>query len=735
VRLVPAGRRKPAPFPSKQDVLRFIEESAGRVGKREIARAFRISGQDRIALKRLIRELQDDGLLRRAGKRRVVGAGTLPTVCVVEIAEIDLDGELLARPVRWDGDEAPPQILMAPGAPGARGVAALGIGDRVLARLRRADDGGYEARAIRLLDAGPRQVLGVFEPTSDGGRIHPADRRARKSYVVAEGESLAAKPGEIVRAEALPGRRLGLPRAKITERLGAIGAPRSISLLAIHSHGIPTEFSSEALAQAATAAAPGAGDRADLRSIPLITIDGPDARDFDDAVWAEHDRDADNPGGWHAIVAIADVAHFVRPADVLDGEARERGNSVYLPDRVVPMLPEALSNGLCSLNAGEDRPCLAAHLWLSAEGKLRRHRFERGLMRSAARLTYDQVQKVADGHEDAVASALRETAIEPLYGAYKALRAARRRRGSLEIELPERRVRFAEDGSVADILPEPRFDSHRLIEELMIAANVAAAETLEAKGVLCMYRVHDQPDLAKLESLRPFLAGLGFKLSRSRAMRPENFNQILRKAADSPHAHLINMVILRAQSQAEYNPRNIGHFGLGLRRYAHFTSPIRRYADLLVHRALITGLSLGSGGLPKNAAAGFEAVATHISRTERRAALAERDAMDRYAAAYLAERVGAVLPGRIAGVTRFGLFVELDETGADGLVPASTLGHGRPRHDAERHCLTVDGRRLSLGERVAVRLADADAVSGGLVLDLVEHEGRPRPSGRRAKRS
>ena len=724
---MPAGRRKPAPFPSKQDVLRFIEESPGRVGKREIVRAFRISGEDRVALKRLIRDLQDDGLLRRAGKRRVTGAATLPAVCVVESTEIDLDGELLARPVRWDGDEAPPRILMVPGAPGARGPAPPGIGDRVLTRLRRADEGGYEGRAIRLLEAGPRQVLGVFEPTSDGGRIHPTDRRARKSYIVAAGEALAAKRGEIVRAQALPGRRLGLPRAKITERLGTIDAPRSIGLLAIHSHGIPTEFSAAALAQAEAAAAPGAAGRSDLRPLPLITIDGPDARDFDDAVWAEPDPNANNPGGWHAIVAIADVAHFVRPGDALDGEARERGNSVYLPDRVVPMLPEALSNGLCSLNAGEERPCLAAHLWLSAEGKLRRHRFERGLMRSAARLTYEQVQAVADGHEDA--EALRETAIAPLYGAYKALRAARGRRGALEIELPERRVHFAEDGSVADIRPEPRFDSHRLIEELMIAANVAAAETLEAKGGLCMYRVHDQPDLAKLESLRPFLAGLGFKLSRSRAMKPENFNQILRKAAETPHAYLINTVILRAQSQAEYSPRNLGHFGLGLPRYAHFTSPIRRYADLLVHRALIAALGLGPGGLPKNAAAGAEAVATHISQTERRAALAERDAMDRYAASYLAERVGAVMSGRIAGVTRFGLFVKLDETGADGLVPARTLGRSRPRHDAERHCLTVDGGRLSLGDRVAVRLADADAVSGGLVLDLVELKGRPWPSG------
>lgn len=712
-------RGKSAPFPSKAEIRRFIEESEGRVGKREIARAFRISGNDRIALKKIIRELEDDGALQRSGRRRMVAAGRLPPVTVVEITDIDVDGELRAQPVRAEDGEKPFTIFVLPQV---RGVATLGVGDRVLARLTRSSDGSYEAKPIRVLDARRTQLVGVYRVhPGGGGRIHPTDRRARNDYVVDAGERIQAEDGELVLAEAVEGRAHGLPRARVRERLGPMEAPSAISLLAIHSHGIPVDFSKEALALADKAKPPQPGRRVDLRALPLVTIDGADARDFDDAVWAERD----GKDGWHIVVAIADVAHYVRPGDALDKDARERGNSVYFPDRVVPMLPEGLSNGLCSLRPGEDRACIAAHIWLNADGEINRHRFERALMRSAARLTYDQVEDAHQGRLDDTTRPLMADLITPLYGAYEALRKANDARGALDLDLPERRIVLADDGTVESIGLAPRFDSHRLIEMFMIAANVAAAETLEAKKKPCMYRVHDQPSMAKLEALREFLSGIGYKLTRDRQVRATNFNQILAKAADTPQSHIVSLVVLRAQARAEYNPENIGHFGLGLRRYAHFTSPIRRYADLLVHRAIIDAMGFGKDGLPADAEESFKDTAEHISRTERRAQLAERDASERYATLFMAAHVGAEFEGRINGVTRFGVFVSLDETQAEGLIPASTLGTGRPHHDAERHRLVIDGRAIELGQTVTVQLMEAQNVTGGLLFALEAVGGKP----------
>jgi ribonuclease R len=710
-------------------VLRFVRENPGTVGKREIARAFGIRGNDRIALKSLLKELEAEGAVE-GRRKRVRPPGTLPPVTVLEVHDIDIDGELQARPERWSGPDAPPRITLDP-AP--RRVPAPGVGDRVLARLRRNEDGSYDARPIRLLDAGRHQVLGLFRSDGEGGGfIQPTDRRARRDYAVRADETADARSGELVVAEAVSDRRLGLPRAKVLERIGDMDAPGAISLLAIHSHGLPTRFSDEALAEAEAATEPTVDGRTDLRSLPLVTIDGPDARDFDDAVWAEPDPSAKNKGGWRIVVAIADVAYFVQPGSALDGAAHERGNSAYFPDRVVPMLPEALSAGLCSLKPGVDRACLAVHLRIDADGALLDFRFERALMRSAARLTYGQVQKAADGAADADLEAAVAALVPPLYGAYRVLRAARAARGALELDLPEHTVTIAEDGSVARIGLAPRYDSNRVIEEFMIAANVAAAAALEAKQAGCMYRVHDQPDLAKLEALRGFLETFGLKLTRSRQVRAANFNHILAKVADTQNAEIINLMVLRSQAQAAYSPHNIGHFGLGLVRYAHFTSPIRRYADLLVHRALIGAYRLGPGGVTDASQADLAVIGTHISTTERRAQAAERDANDRYTAAFLADRVGAEFQARISGVTRFGIFVALDETGADGLVPGRTLGASRPRFDERRHTLEVDGRPLRLGDRVLVSLREADPVAGGLVFELLEVDGMPwsKPRGR-----
>jgi len=601
------------------------------------------------------------------------------------------------------------------------GAPALGIGERALVRFARGESGGWEARIIRRLDAPPDRIVGVFRLTREGGRIEPTDRKERREFRVARTDSKDARDGEIVLAVPKPSSRFGLPEAQVVERVGDSGNPRAFSLIAIHSYDIPSDFPAEAVSLAEAATPVTLGQRDDLREIPLVTIDGADARDFDDAVWAERDPEKDD--GWHAIVAIADVAWYVRPEDALDREAEKRGNSVYFPDRVVPMLPEALSNELCSLKPGVDRACMAVHLWFDDHGRLHRHRFVRALMRSAARLTYEEVQQAVDAKPAAHTAPLLEPALRPLYGAFRALDRARRQRGALDLDLPERRIQLDENGKVARIEPRERLDSHRLIEEFMITANVAAAETLERLHRGCLYRVHDAPDPAKIAALSEFLAEIGIpgvKLAKGQVIRPRHFNDILHKVADTPYASLVPQLILRSQAQAIYSPTNIGHFGLALRHYAHFTSPIRRYADLAVHRGLIAALNLGEAGA-NVAEKDLAGVGEHVSMTERRAAAAERNAADRYISAFLSDRVGAEFAGRINGVTRAGLFVTLKETGADGLLPIRSLPSDYYDHDEAHHRLVGRrfGRSFSLGEAVTVQLAEANTVTGSLRFNLV----------------
>jgi len=710
-------------FPTKEEVLAFIRESPAAVGKREIGRAFHIRGQDRLALKNLLRELREAGELEPAPKRRLAPRGALPEVLALEVAEIDADGELLARPAVWRHEAPPPTIYLAPER---RGRPAVGPGDRVLARLRQVGEGIFEARPIRVLGGAPKRLIGVYQRGERGGRVRPTDRRAKSEFVLHPVDAGGARPGELVLVEPKEQqpRRLGLREVRVVERLGDLDETRALSLISIHEHDLPTVFPAAALAEAEAAEAAPAENREDLRDIALVTIDGEDARDFDDAVWAEPDPDANNPGGWHLIVAIADVAHYVRPASALDKAAYERGNSAYFPDRVVPMLPEALSNGWCSLNPGEERSCLAAHLWIDANGQLRRHRFLRARMRSAARLTYEQAQAAHDGSRDEAAAVASEPVIQPLYGAFQALTRARQARGTLDLDLPERQVVIGTDGDVAAIRTRRRLDSHRLIEEFMITANVAAATALEAAGEACMYRVHDSPDPQKLEALRQVLDGFGLRLARGQVVSPKFFQRILERVDGHPHAPMVHQLVLRSQSQAAYAPDNMGHFGLALPCYAHFTSPIRRYADLLVHRALIAGLGLGDGGLPDDAGAVFTQIGQHISMTERRAQAAEREAVDRFTAAFLRNRVGDILPGRITGVTRFGLFVTLDESGADALIPMSSLPDDFYIHNEAEHCLIGRrwGRTYRLGEPVAARLSECDPITGGMVMELVEGE-------------
>ena len=663
---------------------------------------------------------------------------------MVQVTGTDPQGDAIARPVTWEGSGPPPMILMAAEPPGR---SALAPGQRVLARLRpiQGPPSGpdrYEGRSIRRLDDAPGRILGVFRPGLPTGaagrqgkgprenRIIPTDRRAKAEWLVPPGEDGGALAGEIVLAEPLAHHRLGLKPARVIERLGNIGDARSVSLIAIHTHDIPQVFPDAALAEAERARPAPLGRRTDLRDLPLVTIDGEDARDFDDAVFAEpvdHPTGSTSPGGFRLIVAIADVAHYVRPGTELDRAARTRGNSVYFPDRVVPMLPEALSNDLCSLRPGEDRPCLFAELSIDAAGRKTAHRFGRGLMRSAARLTYEEVQQAHDAHAQGTATAT-HLPLAPLYAAYRALLAARQARGTLDLDLPERQVKLDDAGRVAAVLPRPRLDSHRLIEEFMVLANVAAAEELEHRRQPTMYRVHAPPSEEKLAGLRAFLGGLGISLPPGNQLHPRDLDGVLRRVAGTEEAPLVNQVMLRSQSQAAYSPENLGHFGLALPRYAHFTSPIRRYADLLVHRALITGLRLGPGGLGADEPARFPDAAEHITATERRAQLAERDAIDRYLAAFMTDKVGAHFAARISGVTRFGIFVTVAESGASGIVPMSALPDDYWQHDEREQTLTGrrTGQTFRLAQQVEVRLAEASPVTGGLVFQVVpERAGSP----------
>jgi len=728
-------KRVKGALPSASEVLAFLRESPSAVGKREIARAFNLAPADRPALRDMLRQIERSGAATRAANRRLTSGTPLPELAVVERIGTDEDGVPLARPVAWPGPDPAPVLQLAD-----EGNDAIPVGARAAARLVTHDTGTIEARVIRRLDPGGARVVGVFELDREGGRVVPTDRRNKNEYRVAARGGAGA--GELVVAEILAAGRFGLPPARIIERLGAATDPAAISLSAIASFDIPTEFPAAALAEAEAAIPVGLDNRNNLRDLPLVTIDGADARDFDDAVWAEPDIDPANTGGWHVVVAIADVAWYVRPGSALDREAERRGNSVYLLDRVVPMLPEALSNELCSLKPAADRACLAAHLWIDADGRKRRHRFVRGLMRSAARFTYEEIQSIRDGQRDPPEPVPSEL-VDALYGAFAALARARLARGALELDLREDRVVLDTEGRPIALVPAPRLDSHRLIEEFMILANVAAAEELEIRRHPCMYRIHDAPDPAKVAALSDFLAETsvpGLALAKGQALKPELFNRLLRRAERTPIAPLVNDLVLRCQAQAVYSNNNIGHFGLGLRRYAHFTSPIRRYADLLVHRALISsanasGSGFGAGGLSHPFDNGqMAAIGEHISVTERRAAAAERTAIERYRATLLAGEIGSVFAGWISGVAEFGLFVTLAKSGANGLVPVSTLPadfYDR-REKPQRLVGRRYGRAFRLGDAVKVRLWEADAIGGRLSF-RIEEDSRP-PGGVRGSR-
>jgi ribonuclease R len=729
--------KKALGLPDRATLLEYLNQAKGAIGHREVAIAFGLKGDERRAMKAMLRELSDEGAIAKTGRKEIASQTVPPEGGVFQIIEIDTHGDLIARASGRDDALFGPPVRVANARPQVRQEGSPpGVNDRFVGKVRMDREGDYEVYIIKRLTAAVSKIFGVFiaseNPLKNGGMIKPSDKKMRFDFLVDPEHMKAARSGDLVAAKPLPHRGYGPKRAEITDIYGNTEDPKAASILAIAAHNIPMGFSPEEEAQADNAVPAPLGDREDLRALPLLTIDPEDARDHDDAVFAE----ALPGGGYRIIVAIADVAHYVTPGSPLDEGAIMRGNSVYFPDRVVPMLPLRLSADLCSLIDGVDRPCLALEIKIDSSGTKTSHRFLRAMMNSAASLTYGQAQNAIDGITDDVTAPLLETALKPLWAAYGALCKAREVRQPLEIDSPERKIVLSPEGKVESIGVRERLDAHRLIEEMMILANVCAAETLEDKKSPLIYRVHDQPSETKLAALGDFLATVNMKWAKGQPPTPARFNKVLALAKETEHTAMINEIVLRTQAQAIYDTDNLGHFGLNLRKYAHFTSPIRRYADLIVHRALIASHGFGKDGLRESDAKGLQRIAELITATERRGMAAEREATDRYVAAFLSERVGATFEGRITSVTRFGLFIRLVETGGDGLVPVTSLGNEYFHHDEAGHALIGgdSGDRWELGSLVQVRLTEAVPVTGGLTFEMISDPKPGTPPGRKQMR-
>jgi ribonuclease R len=705
-------------LPSREQVIEFIQSSETPAGKREIAKAFGLKGEEKIALKRLLKDMADEGLIdgKKSAFHRM---GGVPKVTVLRVVDVD-EGEAFAVPDAWQPDDgtAPPRIRLIESRKGA----ALKTGDRVLARTEETG-GGWTAHPMKKLAAREDGMLGVVELDGSGkGWLAPVDKRVRNSAPIAD--MGGAEAGQLVLAE--PAGRSPRAGVKVIEVLGDPLAPKSYSLIAIHKHGIPHVFREEALAEAEAAAKLPLSEenREDLRHLPIVAIDPADARDHDDAIWAERD----GQGGFRAVVAIADVSFYVRPTSQVDREARKRGNSVYFPDRVVPMLPEVLSADVCSLKQGADRAAMACHLTIDKHGRVKDWRFTRALVKIAEVIAYEDAQARIDLGEAG-------ENLKNLWAAWHALYSARQARDPLELELPERRVMLDEKGRIAEIAIRERLDAHRVVEDFMIAANVAAAKALESKASPVVYRVHEPPTREKLIALKDYFKSIGKNLALGQVITPSLFNRMIKDIADEGEKALVMEAVLRSQTQAYYGPRNAGHFGLSLGSYAHFTSPIRRYADLLVHRALVDAFKLeqpapkgklaDTSGLSAKDREDLSKVTEAISQTERRAMEAERDTIDRYVAAWLSGRVGETFRTRITGVQSFGFFATIVGLGGDGLVPVSSLGREYFRYEEGARALVGEqsGTRFAVGDFLELKLGEANPLTGALKFEVLGSDG------------
>jgi ribonuclease R len=717
-------------FPDRKTVLDFLKENPAATSKADIARGLRVKGKERAILREVLEELEREGKLERTGKRSFAQTDRPPPSGLVEFTRLTREGDLIGQCVGDHGLFGPEVIYGGPS--GKSRSRAPGKGDRAVCKISGREDGSWRAYVVTLLEKRvSERIVGLYNKTPHGGRVTPASRKERRELLIPEADRKGAGDGDLVIAEPKPeGRRhYGPPLGVIREVIGHITDARSASLIAIYANDIPVDFPEEVLAEAKTRE-PAKVARTDLTGIPLITIDPHDARDHDDAVYAQ-----ELPDGWKVLVAIADVSAYVTEGSALDKEAEKRGNSTYFPDRVVPMLPFELSADACSLKEGELRPCLVAEMIFSRDGNKRSHRFLRANMRSAAKLAYEEAQAAIDGKPGGKASEILDTVLKPLWGAYAAVSKARDARSPLDLDMPERRILFNPEGEITGITTKERLEAHRLIEEFMIQANVAAAETLEQKQAPVVYRVHDTPSDAKIAAFAEFLQTLDMKWNIGERPQTHRFNRLLAEIRGGDYEGMIQQMVLRSQAQAIYSEENLGHFGLNLARYSHFTSPIRRYADLVVHRALITAHDFGPDGLSERSAARLEDIASHISMTERRSMAAERDATDRYLAIFLADRVGAEFEARITGVTPAGLFAALAGSGADGFVPISSLSDEYWVHDAAAMAVYArgSGKTFSLGQIVRVRLKEVTPLQGGLLLEMIS-DPLPAPAGRSAAR-
>jgi ribonuclease R len=726
------ARNRPTGLPSRKQILDFIASSDQPAGKREIARAFGLKGNDKIALKKLLNDMGDEGLIDTSRGRAFHQVGGIPKVTVLKVVAADEDGAIWAVPEHWEADTPAPRLRIIEKQ--RRG--ALGVGDRVLARTEERGK-GHVAHPLKKLAKTQELVLGVLRKEGARFWLTPVEKKERRELAVSDVKD--GEAGDLVLCE-VSGRG---PRvtARVDAVLGDPFAPKSFSLIAIHKYELPHEFRDSVVAEAKRVAKQPLGDREDLTHLPIVAIDPADARDHDDAIWAA----ADGDGGWDAIVAIADVSFYVRPDSALDKAARARGNSVYFPDRVVPMLPEELSADICSLKEGRARAALACHLKIAKDGTLKSFRFSRAKICVAANIAYEDAQAAIDGAsgdervdvssptcfmpevEGPVPAALVETALKPLWGCWRALLEAREKRQPLELDLPERQVVLDEKGRITSVAPRERLDSHRLVEDYMIAANVAAARALEAKKAPVMYRIHEPPSREKLEALKDYLDTFDVAFTLGQVIKPETFNRVIERVGEADFRPEIMEQLLRTQMQARYGPERLGHFGLALATYAHFTSPIRRYADLLVHRALVSANKLGDGGLPAADAARFDEIGEQISRLERRAMEAERETVDRYVAAYLADQIGQVVLCRITGVQPFGFFATVVEFGGDGIVPVSTIGDEYFRYDEKAQQLVGEetGTTYRLGQKLKLRIVESNPITGGLRFAIPD-EGAPQ---------
>ena len=698
--------RPPAGLPTPKQILEFIEQSGQPAGKREIARAFSLSGHEKIMLKALLKDMADEGLIDSAPGRAFHKTGGVPRVTVLRVVSVE-DGQVLAIPEQWHAETPPPRLRVI--EKGRK--SSLALNDRILARTEEAGR-GLVAHPMKLLAKSAELLLGVIKQEGSRHYLSPVDKRERREIMISDLNN--AQPGDLVLAE--PSGRPPRVTARVDAILGDPFAPRSFSLIAIHKHGLRDTFGEDVIAEAEQVAKLDLGQREDLTHLPIVAIDPADARDHDDAIWASPRDD----GGWDAIVAIADVSYYVREGSALDKEAKARGNSVYFPDRVVPMLPEELSADICSLNAGKDRAALACHMVVGKDGALLSWRFTRARIRVVANIAYEDAQGAIDGTAGLVDVEIVENALKPLWACWAALFAAREKRQPLDLDLPERRVMLDEKGRILSVAPRERLDAHRLVEDYMIAANVAAAKALEAKKAPVMYRIHEVPGREKLVALKDYLATFEIEFALGQVVRPQTFNHILERVGDHDARPEIMEQVLRTQMQARYGPQNLGHFGLALGSYAHFTSPIRRYADLVVHRSLVRSYRLGEGAMSDGAADGMETLGEHISMLERRAMEAERETIDRYVAAFLSDRVGQLLACRISGVQPFGFFATVEGLGGDGLVPAAILGNEYFRYDEAAKALVGDdtGETFRQGQKLELKLVEANPVSGALRFEL-----------------